>query len=148
MNSVRSRMNPQHFSIGKRAWGGKKLWLGGSLRYLHVGEGAGQGASTWPPLLLQSSAQHLKLPLLLPHGGQQGGRTCTLLHSHTESRAQERTESTPERRVGSPNTRIYLKNKYSKAELPKYSKIRSQRGAMHIEESTQLSAHEVQIKRC
>lgn len=58
--------------------------------YLHVGEGAGQGASTRPPLLLQSSAQHLKLPLLLPHRGQQGGRTRTLLHSHAESRAQDR----------------------------------------------------------
>lgn len=60
-------------------------------RYLHVGEGAGQGASTRPPLLLQSSAQHLKLPLLLPHRGQQGGRTRTLLHSHAESRAQDST---------------------------------------------------------
>lgn len=60
-------------------------------RYLHVGEGAGQGAGTRPPLLLQSSAQHLKLPLLLPHRGQQGGRTRTLLHSHAESRAQDRT---------------------------------------------------------
>jgi len=43
-------------------------------RYLRVGEGAGQGAGTRPPLLLQSSAEHLKLPLLLPHRGQQGGR--------------------------------------------------------------------------
>lgn len=60
-------------------------------RYPHVGEGAGQGAGTRPPLLLQSSAQHLKLPLLLPHRGQQGGRTRTLLHSHAESRAQDRT---------------------------------------------------------
>lgn len=59
--------------------------------YLHVGEGAGQGAGTRPPLLLQSSAQHLKLPLLLPHWGQQGGRTRTLLHSHAESRSEHRT---------------------------------------------------------
>lgn len=68
--------------------------------YLHVGEGAGQGAGTRPPLLLQSSAQHLKLPLLLPHRGQQGGRTCTLLHSHAESREQDRTgQGQPESRV-------------------------------------------------
>lgn len=69
-------------------------WKGGAgfvPCYLHVGEGAGQGAGTRPPLLLQSSAQHLKLPLLLPHRGQQGGRTRTLLHSHAESRAQDRT---------------------------------------------------------
>ena len=79
--------------------------------YLHVGEGAGQGAGTRPPLLLQSSAQHLKLPLLLPHRGQQGGRTRTLLHSHAESRAedrtgQDRTRSTPESRGESTNTGI------------------------------------------
>lgn len=79
-------------------------------RYLHVGEGAGQGAGTRPPLLLQSSAQHLKLPLLLPHRGQQGGRTRTLLHSHAESRAQDRTGqdragSTPDR-TDSTNTGI------------------------------------------
>lgn len=77
-------------------------WVGGGGRggfvpcYLHVGEGAGQGAGARPPLLLQSSAQHLKLPLLLPHRGQQGGRTRTLLHSHTESRAQDSTGSTPQ----------------------------------------------------
>lgn len=72
---------------------------GGVPRYLHVGEGAGQGAGTRPPLLLQSSAQHLKLPLLLPHRGQQGGRTRTLLHSHAESRAQDRTGQDQHQRV-------------------------------------------------
>lgn len=74
--------------------GRKCMRVGGrwfNLCYLHVGEGAGKGAGTRPPLLLQSSAQHLKLPLLLPHRGQQGGRTRTLLHSHAESRGQDRT---------------------------------------------------------
>lgn len=44
------------------SWGEGSVWF-----YLHVGEGAGQGAGTRPPLLLQCSAEHLKLPLLLPH---------------------------------------------------------------------------------
>lgn len=70
--------------------------------YLHVGEGAGQGAGTRPPLLLQSSAQHLKLPLLLPHRGQQGGRTRTLLHSLAESRAGTGKDKTGQEKV---NTR-------------------------------------------
>lgn len=68
-------MNPRHCQW--KAWTlveeGDDLggWVGlerGSVWfYLHVGEGAGQGAGTRPPLLLQSSAEHLKLPLLLPH---------------------------------------------------------------------------------
>lgn len=82
--------------------------------YLHVGEGAGQGAGARPPLLLQSSAQHLKLPLLLPHGGQQGGRTRTLLHSHAESRAQDRTGQSQHQRArrGFTNTEISSKNRH------------------------------------
>lgn len=73
-------------------------WSAG--HYLQGGEGAGQGAGARPPLLLQSSAQHLKLPLLLPHRGQQGGRTRTLFHSHAESRAQDRTGQDHRQRAG------------------------------------------------
>lgn len=92
-------------------------------RYLHVGEGAGQGAGTRPPLLLQSPAQHLKLPLLLPHGGQQGGRTCTLLHSHTESRAQDRTGPSPHSTgTDESNTRIYQR---TDRKPPTYTQIKS-----------------------
>lgn len=88
MNFLRWRENPRDGKRTKMGWEEKAEVI---PCYLHVGEGAGQGAGTWPPLLLQSSAQHLKLPLLLPHRGQQGGRTRTLLHSHAESRAQDRT---------------------------------------------------------
>lgn len=102
--------------------------------YLHVGEGAGQGAGTRPPLLLQSSAQHLKLPLLLPNRGQQGGRTRTLLHSHAESRAQDRTEqdrvNTREQRRFNQHQDL-IKDRHIKAESPKYTDIKSQRPWHH-----------------
>lgn len=101
------RVKPKYFSMEHVHEEERKHQPWGALpHYLHVGEGAGQGACTWPPLLLQSSAQHLKLPFLLPHRGQQGGRARTLLHSHAESRAedrQDRAESTPESRE--PSTR-------------------------------------------
>lgn len=105
-------------------------------RYLHVGEGAGQGAGTRPPLLLQSSAQHLKLPLLLPHRGQQGGRTRTLLHSHAESRAQDRTGqgrvNTRQKERFNQHRDLIKGETHSKAESPKYTDIKTE-GPSHTE---------------
>lgn len=86
-----SKGESQTLSSGMFMFRKEEETVGAFPHYLHVGEGAGQGASTWPPLLLQSSAQHLKLSFLLPHRGQQGGRARTLLHSHAESRAEDRT---------------------------------------------------------
>lgn len=79
--------------------------------YLHVGEGAGQGAGTRPPLLLQSATQHLKLPLLLPHWGQQGGRTRALLHSHAEGRARGGTRGQVRAGRGKPTPGVGKKNR-------------------------------------
>lgn len=127
------------------------MGVGDVSRYLHVGEGAGQGAGTRPPLLLQSSAQHLKLPLLLPHRGQQGGRTRTLLHSHTESRAQDRTGqdrvNTREQKRFNQHRDFIKEQTHHEAESPKFTYIKTEALVMCTpwNTHTHTSANEVDI---